>query len=121
MRNTNERSLSQALAIYLYWLKTGLDQDSIANHFGTITRRQVSAYCEQIRHCLTKNFVPKHLGSCHITREDFLKHNTKMANFMLDLEGSKLPLIADLLLHSKKFQFLFSTCYIQRTEEATFS
>ena len=49
MRNTNERSLSQALAIYLYWLKTGLDQDSIADHFGTITRRQVSAYCEQIR------------------------------------------------------------------------
>ena len=47
MRNTNERSLSQALAIYLYWLKTGLDQDSIANHFGTITRRQVSAYLFQ--------------------------------------------------------------------------
>ena len=43
MRETSNRSISQALVVYLYWLKTGSDQESIANHFGSVSRRQVSA------------------------------------------------------------------------------
>jgi hypothetical protein len=40
MRETSNRSISQALVVYLYWLKTGSDQESIANHFGSVSRRQ---------------------------------------------------------------------------------
>jgi hypothetical protein len=33
MRDTDKRSKYQALAVYLFWLKTGLDQTTIAQVF----------------------------------------------------------------------------------------
>ena len=95
MRDSSRRTISQALAIYLYWLKTGSDKESIANHFGIITRRQVSAFCQQIRDALAKKFVPNNIGSDHLTRNEFLKHNTKISSRLFDLEGQKLAVLAD--------------------------
>ena len=33
LRNTSSRSKSQVLAIFLFWLKTGLDQYTVADYF----------------------------------------------------------------------------------------
>ena len=109
MRNSKERKVSQALAIYLYWLKTGLDQQSIACHFGTVTRRQVGHYCEQIRNCLIRNYVPKHLGAKHLTREQFLLHNSEVSKSLFNLEDNRLSLIAD-----------GTYCYIQKSSNFFF-
>ena len=35
---------TQALAVYLFWLKTGLSQDIIATHFDKIDRNDVKKF-----------------------------------------------------------------------------
>ena len=49
MRETENRSVYQALAVYLFWLKTGLDQENIATIFGIENRRLVSHYLNQVK------------------------------------------------------------------------
>jgi hypothetical protein len=49
MRETSNGSICQALAVYLYWLKTVSDQETIANHLGSVSRRQVNGICQQKR------------------------------------------------------------------------
>ena len=76
MRNREERSINQALAVYLFWLKTGLDQETLAAYFGIDDRRVVARYCEQIRDGLLKYFVPKNLGTQHLSRQEWINNNT---------------------------------------------
>lgn len=62
MRDTDQRTKHQALAIYMYWLKTGLDQMTIATLFGINSQQDISRYLKQVRKCLYENFVPEFLG-----------------------------------------------------------
>lgn len=48
MRDTEQRSISQALAIYLFWLRTGLDQFNIAAIFNIRSQQVVSNYLDQV-------------------------------------------------------------------------
>lgn len=63
IKDSPSRTKSQCIAIYLFWLKTGLDQATISSYFGQITRNKVKNYCSQMRKALIKDFVPKYLGS----------------------------------------------------------
>ncbi|CAF1087509.1 unnamed protein product, partial [Brachionus calyciflorus] len=47
MKDSSIRSKSQALAIYLFWLKTGLNQEAIKAHFRIENRTDISRFCEQ--------------------------------------------------------------------------
>jgi predicted transcriptional regulator len=62
MRSSNQRTIFQALAVYLFWLKTGLDQMTITAIFG-LSQQDVSRYLQQIREGLMKDFVPNYLGN----------------------------------------------------------
>ena len=55
--NSPQRTKYQALAVYLFWLKTGLSQELIATHFDKIDRNEVKNYCIQIRKDLSTNMV----------------------------------------------------------------
>ena len=70
MRDSEARSKSQALAVYLFWLKTGLDQETIAAYFNIKNRIDISHFCQQVREALFSDFVPKNLGSSLYTREE---------------------------------------------------
>ena len=62
------RTKSQALAIYLFWLKTGMTQETIAAYFGgDLEQRDISHLNEQVRTHLDE-FVNKNYGSKHLTR-----------------------------------------------------
>ena len=52
MREREQRTRSQALAVFLFWLKTGIEQEVIASYFGIIDQQQVSRYCSQVRDAL---------------------------------------------------------------------
>lgn len=62
MRDTEQRKKSQALAVYLFLLKTGLDQHTMAALFEIESQRIVSRYLSQVRESLINNLVPKYLG-----------------------------------------------------------
>ena len=104
MRDSDKRSKLQALAVYLFWLKTGLSQEMIATHFDTITQIDVSRFCQQSRDALTRDFVVKYIGSNIKTREECLKHNSYIAKELFDLSDSQFIIICD-----------GTYCYIQKS------
>jgi len=68
IKNSPQRTKFQALAVYLFWLKTGLSQEIVATHFDKIDRNEVKNYCIQIRNDLIKSMVPMFLGVKSKTR-----------------------------------------------------
>lgn len=97
MRNSDERSKLQALTTYLFWIKTGLDQDTIGIHF-EISQQQVSRYCEQARAALLKDFVQKNLGVYHLSRNEWIRHNSVIASKLFiqnSVQKQQLIVVAD--------------------------
>ncbi|XP_065675501.1 uncharacterized protein LOC136091722 [Hydra vulgaris] len=95
IKNSFKRSKEQALAVYLFWLKTGLDQNSIACYFGLSCRSKVQKYCHQIKTSLSADFVEKNLGAKSQSRKDWLLNNTDMIKDLFDLKEEQLAIIAD--------------------------
>ncbi|CAF1052181.1 unnamed protein product [Brachionus calyciflorus] len=89
------RSKLQAIAIYLFWLKTGLDQNTIANIFDIEYRKNVSNICAQVRNAMLKDFVPQYLGAKRFVRDQWLGQNTEMVNSLFDLTDDRFAVIAD--------------------------
>ncbi|RNA36622.1 Vacuolar sorting-associated 13C [Brachionus plicatilis] len=78
MRSSNTRSVCQALAVYLFWLKTGLDR-----------------YCQQVRKALTDDFVPLNIGANHLSREKWLIENNTVAKKLHTTDKNQMVFIAD--------------------------
>ena len=98
MRDSQSRTKSQALAIYLFWLKTGLSQTTIAAYFDNddLSQQNISNFSEQIRHELSKSFVLNNIGAKSLTRAELCGHNTPFVRvFFDDSDNKKAALIAD--------------------------
>ncbi|CAF0839776.1 unnamed protein product [Brachionus calyciflorus] len=95
MKDSNVRTKSQALAIYLFWLKTGLNQEAIKAHFKIENRTDVSRYCEQVRAALTEYFVPNYLGCESLRRDQWVIQNSTIATELYSLSNDQLVVIAD--------------------------
>ena len=95
MRETEIRTKNQALAVYLFWLKTGLNQRQIAAHFGIESHFEVFRYLNQVRKALVEDFVPKHLGIKHMDRQGWLEQNTKIAKELFAQDENQLIIIFD--------------------------
>ena len=74
LKSSPKRTKEQAMAVYLFWLKTGMSQELIACHFNLTNRFQVQKYCEQVRKAINSDFVMKHLGVLSRSREDWLNY-----------------------------------------------
>ena len=67
------------MAIYLFWMRTGLSQVMIAAYFDNdnLTQQNIDDYCEQIRIELEKSmFLSDNLGAKTLTRAQWFEHNT---------------------------------------------
>ena len=62
IKKSSKRTKEQAIAIYLYWLKTGLSQKMIAIFFGFKSRLSIQKICRQVREAISKDFRPSYLG-----------------------------------------------------------
>lgn len=78
MRDSPIRSKTQALAIYLFWLKTGLDQKMVSTHFELNSQFDISRILAQVRVGLI-DFIKENLGANHLTRDQWLENNSKIA------------------------------------------
>jgi hypothetical protein len=95
LNNNKHRSKYILIALYLYWLKTGMTQKDLAFMFGRgENQRTISRYLNQIRFAIHKDFVPAFLGADK-SREFFLRFNTIITQSLFDLEDDVLVLIAD--------------------------
>ena len=107
--NSPKRTKSQALATYLFWLKTGLPYRTIATLFSLNDFQNVGNYCQQVRDSLIKDFVPKNLGPSHISRNEWIKHNTPMVTYLYNITPSDFAIIAD-----------GTYCYCQKSQDNYF-
>lgn len=69
MRNTKERTIRNAIDIFLFKTKCGLSNALIATLFGFSSRRQVARIIQQTRTALVRDFVPLHLGFSHFSSD----------------------------------------------------
>jgi hypothetical protein len=95
LRNTSNRDKSQALATYLFWLKTGLDYRTISTIFSIENFQSVGEYCESVRSSLLREFVPQNLGASHLSRDEWLTQNTTIPKQLFNVANNELILIAD--------------------------
>ena len=95
MRDSINRTKSQALAVYLFWLKTGLGQQTIASYFNLENRISISHMCQQVRDALTEDFVPFNSGPSVMGRDEWVKQNSEIAKELYCLGEDQLVIIAD--------------------------
>ena len=89
------RNKSQALATYLFWLKTGLDNRTIATIFSLDNHQSVSEYCQQVRNSMMKDFVPKNLGAKHLPRNVWTSQTCTSSKLLFSIPNNQLAFIAD--------------------------
>jgi hypothetical protein len=109
MRKSSNREIPQALATYLFWLKTGLDYRTILTIFSIDSNQKVGEYCDQVRTALMKDFVPNNLGASHISREQWLQQNSLIPKELFNVGNNELMVIADgtyLYCHKSKYNNL---------------
>ena len=95
LNQNTKRTKYQLIALYLYWLKTGMNQKDLALIFGkNASQRCMSRYLNQIRFAIHKDFVPLFLGA-EKNRDFYLRYNSIMTQSLFDLEDDVLVLIAD--------------------------
>ena len=94
MRNSPSRTVIQALAIYLFWLKTGLDQNMVATHFDIDSQFEISRIIAQVRVAF-KDFVKENLGVKHLTRDQWLLNNSKIAHELFATRSNQFIGVAD--------------------------
>jgi hypothetical protein len=95
LKNSTVRKKSQALATYMFWLKTGLDYRTIASVFSLEEFQNVGNYCNQVRDSMLKDFVPNYLGAAHLPREEWKKHNTDIVKELFFDNNDQFAIIAD--------------------------
>jgi hypothetical protein len=94
-KESNGRKKNEIIALYRYYMKTGLTQSTIALLRGNTTQRDVSRYLEQMRKCISDDFVDHFLGIKNRPKEFFLAHQTPTCKEIFALDDDTLVLIAD--------------------------
>jgi hypothetical protein len=93
--NTKNRTKEQLLALYRYWLRNKITEQSLAYMFGNKMKQyQISRFLQQIRKCINNDVVPYYLGAKQ-DREFYLKYKTNSTSIIHDLEKDHLALVAD--------------------------
>ncbi|OXA46405.1 hypothetical protein Fcan01_18813 [Folsomia candida] len=96
LRNSPNRTIRSALAIFLMKLRLNISQRVLAFLFGIKNQSTVSESISAVLDALLSTFVPLHSGYNHITREDLHeKHMRKFYTEILGVPPESLILILD--------------------------
>jgi len=91
---TKARCKTEILAIYLFWLRKGIDQLSLSFLKSNTSQQQISHYLNQARFAIYKDFTPEFLGA-NKSRESYLNHNNITTSVLHSLKNDELAVIAD--------------------------
>ena len=94
-KKSDFREKNEIIALYLYSLRKGLTQATLAFFKEDSSQRDISRYLEQMRNCLIKDFVPYFLGAALKTREFYVNNGSVTCKTIYDLEDDCLALICD--------------------------
>lgn len=113
LRNSQNRSINQALLIFLFKLRTGNSNTITASIFDIKSEQLVSAYCKSVLDSFAKDVFPLRFGARACSREDLIANHT--SPYVKKLHGfeDRLLLIADgsYLRHQKSS----NNCYQKKS------
>jgi hypothetical protein len=95
MSKSGNRDKEQALATYLFCLKTGLDYRTISTIFSIEHFQNVGKYCDSARKALITDFLPQNLGVNHLSRDQWVNQNTIMSKQLFNVDKNQLVLVGD--------------------------
>ncbi|XP_045781574.1 uncharacterized protein LOC123878445, partial [Maniola jurtina] len=70
-----------ALGVYLLKLRSGEPNTRIASQIG-VSRKTIGVLLKTARNCLTQDFVVRHLGFNHISRNDIIAHSLAVPSYL---------------------------------------
>ena len=111
IRNTKNRSKPMLLALYLYWLRSGMSQKSLAYFKNDSCQQEISDELRQIRIYINNDFTPRYLGFHNVTREFLLNHVTPTVKELYGIREDQLVFILDggYQRHEKSFNNEFQS------------
>ncbi|XP_057340564.1 uncharacterized protein LOC130677729 [Microplitis mediator] len=96
MRNTDARSVTQAIIVFLIKLRTGDSNKLISTILDINEEQLVSKYCEQVIQSFEKDILPLRFGLNAVSRADLIEnHTSSVAKKLHNDLNDKLILICD--------------------------
>ena len=95
IRNTTNRSKHMLIALYLYWLKSGMTQKSLAYYKINSCQQEISEELQQIRKYIDEDFTPRFIGFRNVTREFLLSQITPTVKELYQINEEQLVFILD--------------------------
>lgn len=92
IRSTSVRSYRTCLAILLTKLRTGLSHSVLSTLF-SIEKRSIGKAVASARNALMQSFVPKFLGTSHISREKLISDHTRNTAKYLFANGQNVCIL----------------------------
>lgn len=94
MRDSENRNVLQALVIFLFKMRTGNSDLTIASIM-EVTERIVNDSVHSVLNCFEKEVLPKHFGVKAFSREFFLENNAPLADLLHGSCEDRLFVICD--------------------------
>jgi hypothetical protein len=96
LRASAERSIDQAVAVYLHYIRTGFSEANISYEHET-SEKNVRNWINRVREALTTSFVYKYMGQSSSSYDyDFIKQRqSKIAKTLLNVGPDDILLICD--------------------------
>jgi hypothetical protein len=95
IKKSNNRTEGELIALYMYWARKALDQESLSYFKRSSSQPQISNELKQIRKSIYKNFTPKFIGFKNKYREFFTSHNTPSVKKLYDVDENTICLLID--------------------------
>lgn len=107
----HSKNPSLALGIFLCKIRTGDSNERLASLLN-ISRRKLERLIQQAADALTVDFVPRHLGIDHISREEIINRNLSIPDALYGNPGSANE--------ERKLMFIFDGTYIYVQKSSNF-
>ncbi|XP_058805630.1 uncharacterized protein LOC131672433 [Phymastichus coffea] len=96
LRNTDNRTVTQALVVFLFKLRTGNSNEMICSVLGLDRHQQVSEFSKSVLSSFERDILPSRFGLRSIDRDDLIKnHSTVLLQNLHDVSDDNLGLVAD--------------------------
>ena len=95
LRSSCNRTIRDALAIYLMKLRLNLSQEAIGILFGIQNQSRISDTISTVSNSIYEKFTPKYLGCTHLTPFQVRSHQSQFLNKIFDLSENSNIVVAD--------------------------
>ncbi|XP_058799092.1 uncharacterized protein LOC131668719 [Phymastichus coffea] len=96
LRNTDNRTVTQAVVVFLFRLRTGNSNEIICSVLGLDRHQQVSEFSKSVLSAFEKDVLPSRFGLQAVNREDLIANNsTILLQKLHGISDNNLSLVGD--------------------------